>query len=620
MDGLAEARRRIAVCRETQNEELDLGGLGLNLPPDAELWQEIYECGHVKRLYLGLGKEDRRLPYWAISEDDKKACSTLHTLSETFCNSLSRLKKLDLGYCDLDQLPANFDKLIGITELDLSDTKVCSLGTLSNLKKLEKLKLQYTKVQDLNPISKLTQLKELDLEATQVNDLGVLGGLSQLEKLDLEFTKVSDLNALSGLTHLTQLYLWGTGVIELSQLSGLKQLTHLFFGNTQVSNLDPLSNLTQLMHINLQETPVRDLSPLLGLRQLTSLDLRGCQFNKDFKNIWFLEALKDVRLHKASVPGIPAEILSKTYNENCLPRLRAYFTDLENGTESVRDTKLIILGNGRVGKTQICRRLQNKNYDDTIPSTHGIQIATTPLGDDKDKTRLQIWDFGGQDIYHGTHSLFLKSRAAFLIVWTPDMEEEREHEYDGYIFRNEPLPYWVNYIHQAAGKDAPMLILQTRVDDAEVEVEYQPIEKKRLEGFRFRPRVLQYSAMTDFNRAALDDALKLAADWLREQRGSTTVIGKGWAKVSTSWKPCATRTCKRNRTSVKTEQSPIRNSVISARKQEASAILMSCWATCTIPVSYFIRRTCSATKSSSTSNGHWKPSTLFLIATRHTTL
>lgn len=437
MDGLAEARRRIAVCKETQNEELYLG----NIP-------------------------------------------------------------------------------------------VSDLGLLSGLTHLKSLDLEETQISDLGPLSKLTKLTSLNLSFNlEIVDLGPLSELTQLTSLNLFNTGVCDLCPLSGLTQLTSLNLWSAQISDLKPLSRLTQLTSLNIGFTEVRDLGPISELTQLTFLDLGYTGVRDLGPISGLAQLSSLNLGGRELNADFRNIWFMKALNDVKLEKASVPGVPAEILSKHHNDNCLPRLRAYFTDLEKGTEPVRDTKLIILGNGRVGKTQICRRLQSKDYDDTIPSTHGIQIATAPLGDDEDKKRLQIWDFGGQDIYHGTHSLFLKSRAVFVIVWTPDMEEEREHEYEDYIFRNEPLPYWVNYVRQAAGQDAPMLIVQTRVDDAEVEVEYQPVDKKRLEGFRFRPRVLQYSAKTDFNRAALDDALKLAADWLREQRGGATVIGKGWAKV-----------------------------------------------------------------------------------------
>jgi internalin A len=64
-------------------------------------------------------------------------------------------------------------------------------------------------------------------------------------------------------------------------------------------------------------------------------------------------------------------------------------------------------------------------------------ISTRPV-------TLKIWDFGGQDIYHGTHALFLKSRALFPIVWTPHSEAEKVHAHGGFTFRNQLLGYWLD--------------------------------------------------------------------------------------------------------------------------------------------------------------------------------
>ena len=46
--------------------------------------------------------------------------------------------------------------------------------------------------------------------------------------------------------------------------------------------------------------------------------------------------------------------------------------------------------------------------DETVPSTHGIEISAAPLArapGESPLATLRIWDFGGQDIYHGTHAL-----------------------------------------------------------------------------------------------------------------------------------------------------------------------------------------------------------------------
>ena len=42
--------------------------------------------------------------------------------------------------------------------------------------------------------------------------------------------------------------------------------------------------------------------------------------------------------------------------------------------------KVLVLGNGRIGKTQICRRLRGEGYDPGESSTHGIVVTVAPLG------------------------------------------------------------------------------------------------------------------------------------------------------------------------------------------------------------------------------------------------
>ena len=64
------------------------------------------------------------------------------------------------------------------------------------------------------------------------------------------------------------------------------------------------------------------------------------------------------------------------------------------------------------------------DYDPSVPSTHGIQLneKTMELEDFAEPVRLNLWDFGGQEVYHGSHALFLQGQAVFLILWTLELE------------------------------------------------------------------------------------------------------------------------------------------------------------------------------------------------------
>jgi internalin A len=59
------------------------------------------------------------------------------------------------------------------------------------------------------------------------------------------------------------------------------------------------------------------------------------------------------------------------------------FDDLAQGAELFTDVKLIAIGNGEIGKTQICRKLAGEEFQQG-DSTHGIVIRPVkkwPLND-----------------------------------------------------------------------------------------------------------------------------------------------------------------------------------------------------------------------------------------------
>ncbi|MEO0585933.1 MAG: COR domain-containing protein, partial [Bacteroidota bacterium] len=158
---------------------------------------------------------------------------------------------------------------------------------------------------------------------------------------------------------------------------------------------------------------------------------------------------------------------------NCYRDLKNWFDDLKQGSVLNEEIKIILIGNGRVGKSCIMDRLTGKGYTKGKPSTHAIQLKTyetelkTPEGESKD-LNLNYWDFGGQDIYHGTHRIFMQSRALFLLIWDWEGENDRhraaeEIEADGYVHRNHIVPHWLDYI-KSLSKESPVIVVQNKID------------------------------------------------------------------------------------------------------------------------------------------------------------
>src|SRR5271157_2350152 len=514
---LAIARVRIAEEKEKRTGFLDLGLFGLT-----ELPEELAGLSALQSL----------------------DCSNTLVRDLGPLAGLSALQSLDcMGtrVSDLGPLAG----LSALQSLDCMGTRVSDLGPLAGLSALQSLDCSGTPVSDLSPLAGLSALQSLKCSVTQVSDLGPLAGLSALQSLNCPYTKVSDLGPLAGLSASQSLNCSYTQVSDLGPLAGLSALQSLDCSRTRVSDLGPLAGLSALQSLDCWDTQVSDLGPLAGLSALQSLHCSGTQVSDLPGPLVWLGSLKKLILFNTDITDIPAEVLSPSYSTDCLESLRAHLRDLEVGEERLPDVKVLVLGNGRIGKTQICRRLRGEAFDPSVDTTHGILVTSAMLpmppqaaeaahpghegagqpSPPGEEARLHLWDFGGQDLYHGTHALFMRTRSLFVLIWTPQTENEREYEQGGITFRNHPLAYWLEYVSHLSGVNSPVLIVQNMCDQAEDEALRPPVEDEALRAFPFR-KVLHYSALKDRGRGALNEALQEAILWLRETMGQAR-IGKG---------------------------------------------------------------------------------------------
>jgi internalin A len=226
--------------------------------------------------------------------------------------------------------------------------------------------------------------------------------LTLLQSLDLsECRKLSgDLSPLASLTSLQELYLsW------CRQLSG---------------DLSPLARLTSLQSLYLFRCwqLSGNLCPLAGLTSLQSLHLAECGFRRFAPLESLLPTLKELYLFGCKFEDLPSEVCGEEYNQNVLSADFIHYEDLKSGQRIDAEVKVLFLGNVGAGKTQLCRRLRGLIFDPSVPTTHGIQLGemAVDLEGFPEPVRMNLWDFGGQDIYHGSHALFLHGQAIFLLL------------------------------------------------------------------------------------------------------------------------------------------------------------------------------------------------------------
>lgn len=461
----AEAEALVAKALEARSEALNLDYLRIEALP-----RSIKELKWLAELSF----REARISDISLLSDLRALANLDCSFSEVSDLSplaqITKLVSLRCFYTPVADLsPLSYCSHLSVLHCGVSN--ISDLSPLRCLVELKELNFDNTQVKDLSPLSDLALLEWLEFNDTRVQDLSPLANCPNIQRLEFRHTQVSDLQPLARLHSLEWLSFAGARVRDLSPLAGLKALTILTCNATLVDDLRPLSGLHSLSHLNCEGTKVTDLSPISGCKDLKYLNVNRTDI-RDLRPVLGLDALEKAFCHNLPQGTVPAEILSQYAVDNCLPRLRSWYANQQQGSEPLRQHKLFLLGNGTVGKTQLARRLRGLAPDFAEPSTHGIQLhdclldapadARHPLAGDSFDAR--IWDFGGQDIYHGTHALFLKSRAIFLICWDSASENAREHEAGGQSYRNYPLAYWLDYVRSFAGPGVQVILVQTKTD------------------------------------------------------------------------------------------------------------------------------------------------------------
>jgi internalin A len=223
----------------------------------------------------------------------------------------------------------------------------------------------------------------------------------------------------------------------------LTKLQTLWLDSNQLTALPTeIAQLTELQALYLDNNQLTDLP-----RALATLLDGGLQLN-----------VNDNPLH----PPLP-EIVARGDKA-----LVAYLRSLEDALPQY-EAKLLLVGEGNVGKTSLVAALQGKPFVENRPTTHGIEIQPLtlahPIRDDVQLT-VRAWDFGGQEVYRITHQFFFTPRAAYLVVWQPRQGQE-QNEVEG----------WLRRIRLRVGPDARVLVVATHCDERNPELNYPRLQQ-----------------------------------------------------------------------------------------------------------------------------------------------
>ena len=312
----------------------------------------------------------------------------------------------------------------------------------------------------------LEQIKELTLTANMLEDIpGDVGKLKNLTHLHLSHNRIntfsSEIANLDNLTHLSLNYNHLKFVPE--DITKLLALTHLHLSNNELRTLpNSIVNLENLKYLNLRQNCLDTIPDVIfKLPSLEILILGNNNIEEIYSKILNLKKLKVINIENNPIQTPPVEICNADDDGNGnILKIMNYFKQIkEQGSESIYEAKLLVLGEPGAGKTTLSNKIINPDYelDDKGKSTSGVDIIKwlfpTQIGND---FQVNIWDFGGQEIYHSTHQFFLTKRSLYALV-----ADSRSENTDFY--------YWLNII-DLLSNGSPLLIIKNEKQERKREI------------------------------------------------------------------------------------------------------------------------------------------------------
>lgn len=284
-------------------------------------------------------------------------------------------------------------------------------------------------------IFELEHLLRVDLYNNKLTKIsGEIKKLSNLQKLNFSDNKINTLpSEIGDLGNLLELYLYSnqlkTFPVVIAELKNLQVLSLV---------------LNQLTALPREIGELKNLQTLyLSSNRLTSLPKEICELGLEIR--WEFDTAGGVILEGNPLESPPIEIVKKGRDA-----VIEYFRSLEKGEKlPLNEVKVLLVGDGAVGKTSLMKRLLGEEFDKDEPQTYGINIRDWKIEDEGKDINVHFWDFGGQVIMHATHQFFLSKRSLYVLVLDGRKEEDAE--------------YWLKLI-ESFGGDSPIIVVLNKID------------------------------------------------------------------------------------------------------------------------------------------------------------
>lgn len=243
--------------------------------------------------------------------------------------------------------------------------------------------------------------------------------LLRIEEAKLNLSKYLDLSDLE--------------LIEIpSELIQLDRLETLNLCNNRLTSISGINHLPNLKLVDFRGNNISEINA-----EFVQLDL-PIKWKFDYQN-------RGLYLEGNPIKNVPLEIMNQG-NKVIASYLKA--VNRSRG-KSINEIKVVLIGDGGVGKTSIVNRFINNVFDPSLSVTQGIDIRDFFIESEDRLTKIKFWDFGGQEIMHSTHQLFFTKRTIYLLV----IDSRRENK----------IEYWLKSLISRVGQ-VPVFVVINKID------------------------------------------------------------------------------------------------------------------------------------------------------------
>eukprot|EP00928_Gymnodinium_smaydae_P062929 TRINITY_DN46656_c0_g1_i1.p1 TRINITY_DN46656_c0_g1~~TRINITY_DN46656_c0_g1_i1.p1 ORF type:complete len:371 (-),score=45.98 TRINITY_DN46656_c0_g1_i1:123-1235(-) len=115
--------------------------------------------------------------------------------------------------------------------------------------------------------------------------------------------------------------------------------------------------------------------------------------------------------------------------------------------------KLLLLGDGTVGKSQLITRYVESRFDPNFIVSIGVRTMQKTMARRGNKVKVQIWDAAGNEKFCTISPAYYASAEAVLLVYDITNHESFEH-----------VEYWRQQVAEHGRPDVPIIILGNKTD------------------------------------------------------------------------------------------------------------------------------------------------------------